>query len=238
MSGLSDELMNLKFLVTEANLLEYGLLRRGQRISPINLVGFRDTPGSRLEAEEHIARVSSMAERLFLAKQRAQRIESIKEVRALQRSEDARASERLPSTGAGPSSQTEGKTPFTLHYAPRLGDKSLRGARFTPTLWECGQISDRRWTWTEYADYLDLIDPFLSHPKRRRPRAGWIPLGDLAAMRATWFCEYDSNLYGEVGRMVSEFATSCLHPERSTGGSLEDYFLALIFACLSSIAFS
>ena len=44
MSRLSDELMNLKFLVTEANLLEYGLLRRGQRISPISLVGFRDTP--------------------------------------------------------------------------------------------------------------------------------------------------------------------------------------------------
>ena len=44
MSGLSDELMNLKFLVTEAKLLEYGLLRRGQRISPISLVGFRDTP--------------------------------------------------------------------------------------------------------------------------------------------------------------------------------------------------
>ena len=225
MSGLPDELMNLKFLVTEANLLEYGLLRRGQRISPINLLGFRDTPGARLEAEKHIAHVSSMAERLFLAKQRAQRIESIKEVRALQRSEDAAASARLTSTGAGPSSRIEGKTPFTLHYAPRLGDESLRGARFTPTLWECGQISDRRWTWTEYADYLDLIDPFLSHPKRRRPRAGWIPLGDLAAMRATWFCEYDTNLYGEMGRMVSEFAISILHPERSNGGSLEDYLL-------------
>ena len=238
MSGLSDELMNLKFLVTEANLLEYGLLRRGQRISPISLVGFRDTPASRLEAEEHSVRVSTTAERLFLAKQRAQRTESIKEVRALQRSEDAGASERrLSSTGVGPSSRTEGKTPFTLHYAPRLGDKSLLGARFTPTLLECGQISDRRWTRTEYADYTDLIDPFLSHPKRRRPRAGWIPLGDLAAMRTTWFCEYDSNLYGEIGRMVSEFAVSCLSPERSNGGSLEDYILALFFACALSIIF-
>ena len=128
----------------------------------------------------------------------------------------------VSSVGAGPSSRTEGKTPFTLHYAPRLGDKSLPGAQFTPTLLECGQISDRRWTRTEYVDYLDLIDLFLSHPKRCRPRDGWLPLGDLAAMRATWFCEYDSNLYGEMRRMVSEFATSCLHPERSNGGSLED----------------
>ena len=110
--------------------------------------------------------MSTKAERLFLAKQMAQRIESIKEVRALQRSEDAGASEKgLSSTGAGPSSRIKGKTPFTLHYAPRLGEKSLPGARFTPTLLECGQISYRRWTRTEYVDYLDLIDLFLSHPK-------------------------------------------------------------------------
>ena len=126
------------------------------------------------------------------------------------------------SAGVGPSSRSEGKNPFTIQYAPRLGDKSLPGALFTPTLLECGQISHRRWTKMEYADYLVLIDPFLSHPKRCRPRAGWIPLGDLAAMRATWFCKYDSNLFGEMGCMVSEFASSCLHPERSNGGSLED----------------
>ena len=65
MSGLSDELMNLQFLVTEANLLECGLLRRGQRISPVSLVGFRDTPSSRLEAEKHIIRVSAKAEQIF-----------------------------------------------------------------------------------------------------------------------------------------------------------------------------
>lgn len=200
--------------MTEANILEYGLLRRGQRISPVSLVGFRDTQASRLEAEKQISWVSAKAEQIFMNKQRAQKIESIKEVRAHQRSEDAATSERVVSSiRAGPSSRTEGKTPFTLHYAPRLGDKSLPEALFTLTLLECGQISHRRWTRTEYVDYLDLIDPFLSHPKRRRPQAGWILLGDLAAMRATWFCEYDSNSYGEMGRMVSEFASSCLHPE-------------------------
>ena len=56
-------------------------------------------------------------------------------------------------------------------------------------------------------------------------------------MRATWFCEYDSNLYGEMGRMVSEFAISCLHPEKSNGGSLEDYIPALFYACALSIIF-
>lgn len=139
MSRLSDELMNLKFLVTEANLLEYGLLRRGQRISPVSLVGFRDTPASSLEAEKHTARVSAKVKQIFLAKQRVQRIESIKDVRALQRSEDAATSERVVSSvGVGPSSPTKGKTPFPLHYAPRLGDKSLPEAQFTPTLVECG----------------------------------------------------------------------------------------------------
>ena len=83
MSELPDELMNLQFLVTEANLLEHGLLRRGQRISPVSLVGFRDTQASRLEAERHISWVSAKAEQILLNKQRAQRIESIKEVRAL-----------------------------------------------------------------------------------------------------------------------------------------------------------
>ena len=92
----------------------------------------------------------------------------------------------------------------------------------SPSLLESGQISYRRWTQTEYSDYLALIDPFLSHPKRRLPRAGWIPLGELSTMRASWFCEHDSSLFGEMGRMVSEFASSILHPERSNGGSLKD----------------
>ena len=223
MSQLPDDLMNLQLLVTEANLLRYGLLQQGQRISPVSLVGFRDTPDSRMEAERHITWVSGQAELAYMQNLRAQRVESIKAIRADQRSEAASASEGIvPSAGAGPSSHSEGKTPFAIHYAPRLGDKFLSRALASPSLLECGQVSHRRWTQTEYSDYLDLIDPFLSHPKRRRPRAGWIPLGELSTMRASWFCEHDSNLYGEVGRMVSEFASSILHPERSNGGSLED----------------
>ena len=184
MSKLPDDMMNLQLLVTQANLLKYGLLQQGQCISLVHLVGFRDTRASRKEAEKHIAWVSAKAELAFRDKLRAQRVESIKEIRAHQRSEDALASERVvSSSGTGPSSHSEGKTPFTIHYAPHLGDKSLPGALFTPTLLECGQISHRRWTKTEYVDYLDLIDNFLSHPKHRRPRAGWIPLGDLATMR-------------------------------------------------------
>ena len=132
----------------------------------------------------------------------------------------------MPSAGAGPSSHSEGKTLFVIHYAPRFGDKLLSRALASPSLLKCGQISYRRWTQTEYSDYLDLIDLYLSHPKRRRPRAGWIPLGELSTMRANWFCEYESNLFGEMGRMVSEFASSILHPESSNSGSLEGYFLS------------
>ena len=224
MSQLPDDLMNLQLLVTEANLLRFGLLQKGQRISPVNLIGFRDTPKSQAEAERHITWVSGQAELIYGQSLRTQRIESIKAIRADQRSEAASSSRAIVSSaGAGPSSRSEGKTPFTIHYAPRLGDKLLSRALASPSLLESGQISYRRWTKTEYSDYLDLIDPFLSHPKRRRPRAGWIPLGGLSAMRASWFCEHDSNLFGEMGRMVSEFASSVLHLERSNGGSLEGY---------------
>ena len=55
MSQLSDDLMNLQLLVMEANLLEYGLLQRGQRISPVSLVRFRDTQDSQREAEKYIS---------------------------------------------------------------------------------------------------------------------------------------------------------------------------------------
>ena len=226
MSQLSDDLMNLQLLVTEANLLRFGLLQPGQRISPVNLIGFQDTPKSREDAERHITWVSGQAELVYMQGLRTQRIESIRAIRADQRSEAASPPRAIiSSTGAGPSSRSEGKTPFTIHYAPRLGDKLLSRALASPSLLESGQISYRRWTQTEYSDYLDLIDPFLSHPKRRRPRAGWILLGELSTMRASWFCEHDSNLFGEMGRMVSEFASSVLHPERSNGGSLEDYLL-------------
>ena len=165
--------MNLQLLVTEANLIKYGLLQQGQHISPVVLVGFRDTQASRREAEKHISWVSAQAELAFMNRLRAQRVESIKTIRTNQRSEDAQASERAASqTGAEPSSRSEGKTPFTLLYAPRLRDMSWYKTLFTLSLLEYGQISHRRWTKTKYSDYLDLIDPFLSHPKRRRPRAG------------------------------------------------------------------
>ena len=224
MSQLPDDLMNLQLLVTEANLLRFGLLQPGQRISPVSLVGFRDTPQSRAAAERHIAWVSEQAELVYMQSLKAQRLESIKAIRADQRAEAVSPSRAITSSaGAGPSSRSEGKTPFTIHYAPCLGDRLISRALASPSLLESGQISHRRWTWTEYSDYLDLIDPFLSNPKRRRPRAGWIPLGELSTMRASWFCEHDSNLYGEMGRMVSEFASAILHPERSNGGSLEDY---------------
>ena len=62
MSQLPDDLMNLQILVTEANLLRFGLLQPGQRISPVSLIGFRDTPKSRAEAERHITWVSGQAE--------------------------------------------------------------------------------------------------------------------------------------------------------------------------------
>ena len=153
MSQLPDDLMNLQLLVTEANLLRFGLLQPGQRISPVSLVGFRDNPASRAEAERHITWVSEQAERLYVQGLRTQRVESIKAIRADQRVEAAfplRAT--ISSAGAGPSSRSEGKTPFTIHYAPRLGDKLLSRALASPSLLESGQISYRRWTTAEYSD--------------------------------------------------------------------------------------
>ena len=61
MSQLPDDLMNLQLLVTEANLLKFGLLRPVQRICPVSLVGFWDTPNSRAEAERHITWVLGQA---------------------------------------------------------------------------------------------------------------------------------------------------------------------------------
>ena len=135
MSGMPDDLMNLQFLVTEPHLLEYGLLQRGQSISPVSLVGFRDTQASRREAEKHITWVSSQAELMYTQDLRTQRLESIKAIRADQRSDAALTSERVASSaGAGPSSRSEGKTLFSIHYAPRLGDKFLSRALSSPSL--------------------------------------------------------------------------------------------------------
>ena len=150
MSQLPDDLMNLQLLVTEANLLRFGLLQPGQRISPVSLVGFRDTPNSRAEAERHITWVSRQAELIYRQSLRTQRIESIKATRADQRFEVVSPSrEVVSSAGAGPSSRSEGKTPFAIHYAPHLGDKSLSRALASPSLLKSGQISYRRWTQTE-----------------------------------------------------------------------------------------
>ena len=139
MSQLSDDLTNLQLLVTETNLLRFGLLQPGQRISPVNLFGFRDIPKSREDAERHITWVSGQAELVYMRGLRTQRIESIRAIRADQRSEAASPPRAIiSSTGAGPSSRSEGKTPFTIHYAPRLGDKSLSRALASPSLLESG----------------------------------------------------------------------------------------------------
>ena len=112
MSQLPDDMMNLQLLVTKANFLRYRLLQQGQRISPVSLVGFRE------EAERHITWVSGQAELAYMQNLRAQRVESIKAIRADQRSEAASASKGIVSSaGAGPSSHSEGKTPFAIHYA-------------------------------------------------------------------------------------------------------------------------
>ena len=142
MSGMSDDLMKLHLLVTESHLLEYGLLHRGQSISPVSLVGFRDTQASRREAEKHISWVSAQAELMYMQGLKTQRLESIKAIRVDQRFDAALALERVASSAsAGPSSCSEGKTPFSIHYAPHLGDKFLFRALASPSLLECGQIS-------------------------------------------------------------------------------------------------
>lgn len=162
MSPLPDEHMNLQLLVTEANLLRYELLQQGHRISPVNLTEFRDTQASRREAEKYIAWASAQAKLAYMSRLKTQRVESIKTIQAHQRFEDTLALKTIASSaGAGPSSYSESKTPFTLHYAPHLGDRPWSKALCTPTLLKCGQILHHRWTKTEYSDYLDLIDPFL-----------------------------------------------------------------------------
>ena len=139
MSQLPDDLMNLQILVTEANLLRFGLLQPGQRISPVSLVGFRYTPNSQSEAERHITWVSGQAELVYRQNLRTQRIESIKAIRADQRSEAVSPSKVVVSSvGAGSSSRFEGKTPFIIHYAPCLGDKLLSRALASPSLLKSG----------------------------------------------------------------------------------------------------